>query len=55
MGNQDILIKEHGKKLKELICCRDDIMTFLISKGLHPELAFKIMESVRKGRKLKDE
>lgn len=34
----------------ELIGCRDDIMVYLISKGLPASDAFKIMESVRKGK-----
>lgn len=32
------------------ICCRDDIMIYLIKMGLEPNPAFKIMESVRKGK-----
>ncbi|MDD4001149.1 MAG: PolC-type DNA polymerase III, partial [Bacilli bacterium] len=35
---------------QDLIGCRDDIMVFLISKGLPTSDAFVIMESVRKGR-----
>ena len=36
------------------IGCRDDIMLFLISCGMPEKRAFKIMESVRKGRGLPD-
>lgn len=35
---------------KNLIGCRDDIMVYLIDKLLPPGDAFKIMESVRKGK-----
>jgi len=35
---------------EDLIGCRDDIMVYLIEKGLPAADAFKIMESVRKGR-----
>ena len=35
---------------KELIGCRDDIMVYLVSKGLPSSDAFKIMEKVRKGK-----
>ena len=35
---------------KDLIGCRDDIMVYLMSKDVPANDAFKIMESVRKGR-----
>ncbi len=35
-----------------LIGCRDDIMLYLVNKGVDSLTAFKIMESVRKGRSL---
>ena len=54
-GNAELLVKERGMELKELICCRDDIMLYLMNKGVDPSLSFKIMESVRKGKGLKDE
>src|SRR5699024_2323267 len=41
--------------LTDVIGCRDDIMVYLMQQGLEASLAFKIMESVRKGRGLKDE
>ena len=42
-------------KLNEVIGCRDDIMVDLMGYGVKPKLSFTIMESVRKGKGLKDE
>ena len=55
LGNAETLIAEQGFKLKDCICCRDDIMNYLISMGVEPKLSFTIMEAVRKGKKLKPE
>ena len=54
-GNAEKLIREGKATLREVIGCRDDIMTYLISKGLAPKISFAIMEDVRKGRGLKPE
>ena len=48
--NAQDLIRNNVATLKEIIPCRDDIMVYLIHKGLEKKLAFKIMESVRKGK-----
>ncbi len=55
LGNAKDLIDEGICTLKSVIGCRDDIMVYLLHKGLKPKLAFTIMESVRKGKGLKDE
>jgi len=54
LGNAQTLIEEGVVTLKEAICCRDDIMVYLMKRGLPPDKAFKIMETVRKGKALKD-
>ena len=54
LGNAQTLIEQGTVTLKEAICCRDDIMVYLMKKGLPPDKAFKIMETVRKGKALKD-
>ena len=54
LGNAQSLIEEGVVTLKEAIWCRDDIMVYLMKRGLPPDKAFKIMETVRKGKALKD-
>ena len=49
-NNAADLIRQKVATLKEIIPTRDDIMTYLIIKGVDELAAFKIMESVRKGR-----
>lgn len=49
-GNAEVLISEKGFKLKDVIACRDDIMTVLHDKyGVDNSDAFQIMEFTRKG------
>ena len=55
LGNAQVLIQEGKCVLSSAICCRDDIMIYLISMGLDKGKAFTIMESVRKGKGLKQE
>ena len=49
-GTAEVIIKEGKADLAHCICCRDDIMIYLISKGLDPAESFSIMENVRKGK-----
>lgn len=54
-GNAEELIRNKVTDLRGVIGCRDDIMTYLSSKGLPAKTAFAIMEDVRKGKKVKPE
>ncbi|MBP3371133.1 MAG: PolC-type DNA polymerase III, partial [Clostridia bacterium] len=51
LGNAQDLIRDGVTTLREAICTRDDIMNHLM-KMMEPIDAFKIMESVRKGKGL---
>ena len=53
--NAQTLIKDGITNLKGVIGCRDDIMEYLISMGMDQSESFKIMEIVRKNKKLSDE
>ncbi|PWI58215.1 PolC-type DNA polymerase III [Sulfoacidibacillus thermotolerans] len=55
LNNAQELIRQRTAPLNQVICCRDDIMVYLIYRGLDPSRAFKIMESVRKGKGLTEE
>ena len=50
IGNARDLIVSGTASVTQTVGCRDDIMLYLISKGLDPKMSFKIMESVRKGK-----
>ncbi len=49
-GNIHDLIVNGIADVNQTIGCRDDIMIYLIQKGMQPALAFKTMEAVRKGK-----
>lgn len=49
-GNAEKLIAEGVTNLSGCICTRDDIMNYLVKKGVEHKMAFFTMESVRKGK-----
>lgn len=55
LNNAQYFIGEGYTTLRDCIATRDDIMVYLMHQGVEPKLAFTIMESVRKGKGLKEE
>lgn len=55
LNNAQDLILNGTTTLRDAICCRDDIMVYLMHMGLNPSESFTIMEATRKHKPLKEE
>lgn len=55
INNAQDFIRDGSATMKDAISTRDDIMNYLIHKGLPNKTAFKIMENVRKGKGITQE
>ena len=53
LNNAQELVASGTANLRQVICTRDDIMNYLVARGMDATEAFYIMESVRKGKGLK--
>lgn len=55
LNNAQDYIRSGTATMREVISTRDDIMNYLILKGIENKTSFQIMEDVRKNRPLKEE
>ena len=55
LDNARDYIKDGTATMREVISTRDDIINYLMLKGIENKMSFKIMEDVRKNRPLKEE
>lgn len=54
LNNAQDYIRQGVATMREVISTRDDIMNYLMLKGIENKMSFQIMEDVRKNRPLKD-
>ena len=55
INNAQGLVRNNIAELKDVISTRDDIMNYLILKGMPPRTSFTIMENIRRGKGLTPE
>ncbi|MBR2576833.1 MAG: PolC-type DNA polymerase III [Firmicutes bacterium] len=55
LNNAQEIVLSGTAEFKDVISVRDDILNYLLKKGLEPSRAFKIMENVRKGKGVKED
>ena len=55
LNNAEDLIRDGVCTIRDAISTRDDIFMYLVRKGLDRKLSYEVMESVRKGKGIKDD
>ena len=50
INNEESLLATGAVTTEQVIACREDVMEYLLARGVERETAYEMMEDVRKGR-----